>query len=229
MATELDVIGTDSELTEAPSDDHLSPHPLHDADPYRLSRLDKFWNCVCMIGLVLVLFSAILMIPLAFVFFGITSVDFAVHSAESPLRDRGLEALRSQIAGVQIDPITGTAGTLFWYLFYVLYNSDYQVDVATTTVSYELKDFEMVSFVLNEDSTQFDVSVGTISVDSEHNQVNIAFNWSFEEQRFKVGDDGSANAISNDFHMNIKMKLVSLTKLQVVECTFDFYDLGKLK
>jgi hypothetical protein len=79
-----------------------------DAKGVSLSRWDKLWNSVCVLGLTIAVCAGILMIPLCVVFFGVASVNLVMEAAVSPLRSLGMAALRSEVAQVKIDPIKGS-------------------------------------------------------------------------------------------------------------------------
>ena len=72
------------------------------------TRRDKFCGCVCVIGLLLVIFSGLLMISTSSMFFGFSQAGSVLNAAEDALKEEGLDALRTQIQRLDIPPIEGS-------------------------------------------------------------------------------------------------------------------------
>ena len=69
---------------------------------------DYFCNSICVIGLCLIIIVAIIILPLGITLFVSNETYDVVENAEMSLRERGLAALRNQVANVQIPPFEGS-------------------------------------------------------------------------------------------------------------------------
>ena len=67
-----------------------------------------------------------------------------------------------------------------------------------------MDNFTIISFLLNDTATKFSLGIKSVSVDSNHDQIALGFDWWYQEGRVTgFQDSGYAVATSSDFRVNI--------------------------